>query len=130
MPTDIFYLSGVAGMVAMVFAQLYSVRKRLRFPGFIKIKKLLEIHVALGILGPFFVIIHTKLNFYGIAGISAFLMIVVVLSGFVGRHIYVRIPKNEEKMKKLLAKWRSLHIPLTMLFFATASMHIFAIYYY
>lgn len=34
------------------------------------------------------------------------------------------------RMKRLLSNWRTLHIPLTALFFITVAIHIITIYYY
>ena len=127
---DIFYWSGIAGAALMFAGQFYSLRKRARFPRAIKVKKFLEAHVIAGILGPALVIVHSRLKFYGIAGIALGLMMIVTVSGFVGRYIYVRIPRDEKRMKALFAKWKSLHIPLTMLFFATVLLHLFAVYSY
>jgi hypothetical protein len=52
---------------------------------------------VLGIAGPILVIVHTRLEFDGLAGTSAILMIMVFFSGFIGRHIYRRVPTAEKK---------------------------------
>ena len=103
----ILNLLGILGTLCMVLGQMYSFRKRTRFLHSWKIKNALEQHTALGIAGPMFILAHTDLKFGGVAGKGFALMMIVFASGFIGRHIYRRVPttekKNEiEKLKKEL----------------------------
>lgn len=100
-------LLGILGTLCMVLGQMYSFRKRTRFLHSWKIKNALEQHTALGIAGPMLILAHTDLRFGGVAGKGFALMLIVFASGFIGRHIYRRVPttekKNEiEKLKKEL----------------------------
>jgi Na+-transporting methylmalonyl-CoA/oxaloacetate decarboxylase gamma subunit len=109
---EALHLIGILGASLILISQLYTIRKRTRFLRSWKIKNVLIHHSILGIGGPILVIIHTNLEFEGIAGISAILMIMVFFSGFVGRFIYRRVPttekKNElERTKKELEKKRA-----------------------
>lgn len=189
------FLGSVGTFYMFAFLMAYSTRKRSpRFKGglsnFLKspvfavlwlflgkllekkpAREYLELHIITGILGPLIILFHTGLKFNGLAGISAMLMGIVVLSGFTGRVIFKRIPardkereleilekektqrlqagelrhaetlekeikdlrrtlRNIKKMKKLLSNWRSVHIPLTTLFFITVLLHIVSVYYY
>ena len=47
-----------------------------------------------GLVGPYMVLLHTALNFNGLAGLTTVLMVVVVISGLVGRFIYTRLPRT------------------------------------
>ncbi|HEX9654052.1 MAG TPA: hypothetical protein VGA99_10095 [bacterium] len=85
---------GILGSGMMLLLFLYSARKRhalgLRFG---KIRQWLNIHIFFGIMGPIFVTLHTAFKFGGIVSISYYSMVAVMLSGFVGRYLYVQIPR-------------------------------------
>jgi hypothetical protein len=58
----------------------------------------LQFHIFTGIVGPYLVLLHTAFEFRGLAGIVTLMMVVVVLSGFVGRYIYTAVPRTPEGM--------------------------------
>ncbi|MFQ5823041.1 MAG: hypothetical protein ACE5JB_03200 [bacterium] len=85
---------GILGSSMMLLLFLYSARKRNLFGlRFGKIRYWLNIHIFLGIMGPIFVTLHTSFKFGGIVAISYYSMIAVMLSGFMGRYLYVQIPR-------------------------------------
>jgi len=89
------HLFGVGGFVLMLVPVAYSIRKkmtRLRQAG--SIKTWLEVHIFCGILGPVLVTFHTSFKFNGIISVAYWSMVIVGLSGFVGRYLYVRIPRG------------------------------------
>lgn len=86
---------GIAGLLIMCMTLVYAARKRFR--GLSKIgttKVWLEIHIFCGLVGPVLVTLHTAMKFNGVVSIAYWSMVLVVLSGFVGRYLYVRIPKS------------------------------------
>lgn len=87
---------GILGTILMVMTEgLYSVRKRtalLNWAG--PVRHWLAFHIFTGIVGPFMVLMHTGLEFRGLAGISMFLTVMVVGSGFIGRYLYTAIPRT------------------------------------
>ena len=86
---------GIGGFVLMLFPVAYGFRKklaRLRHVG--TMKTWLEIHIFCGIVGPVLVTFHTSFRFNGIVSVAYWTMVVVGLSGFVGRYLYVRIPRS------------------------------------
>ena len=86
---------GVAGLLIMCMTLVYSARKKFR--GLARIgttKTWLEIHIFCGLVGPVLVTLHTAMKFNGVVSIGYWSMVLVVLSGFVGRYLYVRIPKS------------------------------------
>lgn len=86
---------GIAGLLIMCMALVYAVRKRYR--GLSKIgttKTWLEIHIFCGLVGPVLITLHTAMKFNGVVSIAYWSMVLVVLSGFVRRYLYVRIPKT------------------------------------
>jgi hypothetical protein len=101
---------GIAGS-AMIIAgvAIYSTRKRVKlFAHAGKIRNVLEFHIFLCLLGPMLVMYHTTFKFGGIVAVSFWSMTAVVLSGIVGRYLYVQIPKgihgNELTVKELEAE--------------------------
>ncbi|MEO8681728.1 MAG: hypothetical protein ABI665_21965 [Vicinamibacterales bacterium] len=86
---------GVAGMVAMVSTLPYAARKHWRpLARFGPASKWLEVHIFFGIIGPVLVTLHTAFKFNGVIAVGYWLMMTVWSSGFVGRYLYVRIPKT------------------------------------
>ena len=86
---------GVGGVVSMLMTLPYYVRKRWRALARIGTpKQWLEVHIFFGIVGPVLITLHTSFKFNGIVSVAYWLMMTVWASGFVGRYLYVRIPKT------------------------------------
>lgn len=87
---------GIAGSVLMFGGTLaYIARKKLRVLSNVGTTKAwLEVHIFCGIVGPVLVTLHTSLRFNGIVSVAYWSMLGVVASGFVGRYLYVRIPRT------------------------------------
>lgn len=87
---------GILGTLMMLFGVvIYMARKRYpRIFRFGKLKYWLEFHIFLCSLGPLFVLFHTAFKFGGIVSISFWSMVAVVLSGVIGRFIYIQIPRT------------------------------------
>jgi hypothetical protein len=86
---------GVAGTVLLLVPFAYMARKRLaRAKGIGTAKAWLEVHLFCGIVGPVLVTLHTSFKFNGIISAAYWSMVIVMLSGFVGRYLYVRIPRS------------------------------------
>ncbi len=86
---------GVIGLTLLLMPVLYAVRKKWK-----KLKNLgsmpawLNAHIFCGIVGPIAVTLHSSFKFNGIVSIAYWSMMAVMLSGFVGRYWYVRIPQT------------------------------------
>ena len=88
-------LLGITGATLMVLMQSYSVRKRVRRLNRLgSLPRWLEFHIFCGILGPVLITFHTSFKFNGIVSVAYWSMLLVVASGFVGRYLFVRIPKS------------------------------------
>lgn len=86
---------GILGAVLMIMAEtLYSARKRLRFFRFGQMRHWLSFHIFTGIVGPALVLMHTGLEFRGLAGFTMLMTVLVVASGFLGRYIYTAVPRT------------------------------------
>jgi cytochrome b561 len=86
---------GVAGVVSMLMTLPYAVRKRWRALARIgTMKQWIEVHNFVGIVGPVLITLHTSFKFNGLISVGYWLMMTVWASGFIGRYLYVRIPKT------------------------------------
>jgi hypothetical protein len=87
---------GIIGTLMMICGvSVYMIRKRVRkFFNIGYLKHWLEFHIFLCTVGPMLVLYHTAFKFGGIVSVSFWSMVLVVLSGVVGRFIYVQIPRT------------------------------------
>lgn len=130
---------GVIGFVLMLMTEiLYSIRKQLTDFRWGSMAGWLNFHMVTGLLGPYMVLLHTSMQFRGLAGVAMLLTAVVVGSGLVGRYIYTTVPKvvGDDEARPLaanrgaLATWYSVHVPLTWALFITALIHSMAALYF
>lgn len=76
---------------------IYMIRKRFRiFEHWGYLKYWLEFHIFLCTWGTAMIIFHTTFKFGGIVSIGFWSMMVVFLSGIIGRYIYIQIPRSIE----------------------------------
>jgi len=88
---------GILGSVLMLATEtLYSLRKRSRLARWGRLSSWLRFHIFTGLVGPYLVLLHTSWRFHGLAGVVTALMVVVVLSGIVGRYIYTAVPRTAD----------------------------------
>src|SRR5690349_2191424 len=86
---------GIGRTIAMLSTLPYAIRKRWRrVAGLGTMKGWLEVHIFFGVVGPVLVTFHTSFKFNGLISVAYWLMMLVWTSGFVGRYLYVRIPKS------------------------------------
>lgn len=86
---------GIAGSVMMVLMLIYSVRKRTRLLGrSFPLRKLLDFHIYLGVIGPLLIVLHTSFKVQGLVAVSFWSMVAVALSGYFGRYLYSQVPRN------------------------------------
>jgi hypothetical protein len=87
------YNLGLVGGIMMLLLFLYPLRKHFRFMhGFGPAKYWFALHMTLGILGPLFILVHSRFQVGSVnAGIALASMSLVASSGIVGRYIYTRI---------------------------------------
>lgn len=142
---------GVAGTLLIIFSFVYSLRKRKLFK-FGKAKILLQIHEAMAWVGSLLILIHAGFEFDAvIPRMAVFAMLIVVASGITGKYILKQAKDSlKEKRTELTLKnlpadeierelftlslitekmqmWRTVHIPLTLIFTAFALLHIITI---
>ncbi len=106
-------LYGIIGTVMMLLMHLYSVRKRIKFLNKLgNLSRWLNFHIFLGIVGPVFILLHTSFKVQGLVALSFWSMVAVVLSGVLGRYIYLQIPRNLQgnqlNLKEIEQKYQGL----------------------
>lgn len=86
---------GMVGMLLMLVPFFYMLAKRVpKLRAGANLKMWLEIHIFCGITGPVLVTYHTAFKFNGLVSVAYWSMVLVALSGFVGRYLYMRIPRT------------------------------------
>ncbi len=86
---------GIIGTLMMIFMLGYSLRKRLRaLHRWGRLSTWLNVHIYFGVIGPLLVVLHSSFKLNGIISISFWSMIIVMLSGIVGRYLYLKIPRD------------------------------------
>lgn len=87
---------GIFGtLMIMIGVFGYMARKRMKSLSRVWIlKHWLEIHIFLCTLGSILILYHTAFKLGGIVSVSFWSMVAVVLSGVIGRFIYLQIPRT------------------------------------
>ncbi|MEM2465477.1 MAG: hypothetical protein QXL85_07715 [Candidatus Bathyarchaeia archaeon] len=117
-PRDVAHWFGWAGFLVFAASASYSALKR-GFPR--SIKTWLLVHCMAGILSLVLVFFHiiNKIQVlrpgFFISFFTFLLMVVIVVTGILGRYLRVRVIRDY---------WRTLHTPLTVLFYFTLAVHI------
>jgi hypothetical protein len=140
------HLIGIIGFLLMLLTEtLYSFRKRSLKARWGSMESWLQFHIFTGLVGPYMVLLHTSWKFNGLAGVTTLLTVIIVVSGFVGRYIYTLIPRSVDgveistsgipaailaRARRLMAIWHIVHIPLGLILFTAAFIHIGAALYY
>lgn len=101
---------GILGTLLILFGVvIYIARKRYNFLSkYIRLKYLLEFHIFLCTLGPILILFHTAFKFGGIVSIAFWSMVAVVLSGVIGRFIYIQIPRSIEGRELSLSEVKNM----------------------
>ncbi|MFI5237462.1 MAG: hypothetical protein ACHQLA_05970 [Ignavibacteriales bacterium] len=107
---------GIIGTLMMIFGVgLYMLRKRYRkFFNIGYLKHWLEFHIFLCSVGPVLVLYHTAFKFGGIVSVSFWSMVLVVLSGVVGRFIYLQIPRTIQGQELSITELNSMKEKLAL----------------
>jgi hypothetical protein len=141
---------GILGFILMLLTEtLYSLRKRSHssVAKWGRMSDWLQFHIFTGIVGPYMVLLHSSWKFNGLAGVTMLLTVIIVISGFIGRYIFTRIPRTLDgievetaagevqaaslaQSRRMLALWHTIHVPLGMALFIAAFVHIGAAVYY
>ena len=104
---------GMLGVLMFFLIYLYPLRKKwgwLAKQG--NSRHWLDFHIVLGTAAPVIIAFHSSFKFGNIAGMAFWSMMMVTLSGFVGRYLYSQIPRSlnaaELSMKEIQEKEEAL----------------------
>jgi hypothetical protein len=142
------HLIGILGFILMLLTEtLYTLRKRSQRARWGSMEVWLQTHIFTGLVGPYMVLLHSSWKFNGLAGATTLLTVIIVISGFIGRYIYTRVPRSLTgvelttpeaqgqaaalaRRRQTLSIWYAIHIPIGMALFVAAFIHIGAALYY
>ena len=145
---------GILGVLFIATSFLYSARKHYFKWG--SIKKWLKFHEVMTVSGAILIFIHTGWHVHAvIPQLALILMVITVLSGFIGAYMYQlsrrELKEQEKKLQqsdrlskeeienqlaflasasKLMGKWRKIHIPIVELLFSLTIIHIISAVYF
>ena len=143
---------GIPGTIMILLSFFYSMRKR-KVISFGKPKVLLLVHETLTLIGALMILVHAGIHIYTILPWLALIaMLVNVISGMTGKYLLDRSRKflaekkqaysqqglSEEVIENklfwdattfdLMKKWRSVHLPITLVFAVLCITHILSIF--
>lgn len=108
------HLLGIVGSSLMVAMLVYSVRKRTKaLRGAGKLRDWLDFHIFCGVIGPLLVVLHSSFKVHGLVALSFWSMVVVALSGVLGRYLYLQIPRTRAGDQLSLKEVEELNADLT-----------------
>jgi hypothetical protein len=104
---------GIAGLLLFLFMWLYPLRKAFGARrGLGSVGAWMRFHTAVGLTLPLLIAVHAGWRFRGLIGLGYLAMLIVSLSGVVGRYLYTRIPRSrsglELSREEIAGKRRSL----------------------
>lgn len=104
---------GIAGLLLFLFMWLYPLRKVLGARrGLGSVGAWMRFHTAVGLSLPLLIAVHAGWRFRGLIGLGYLAMLIVSLSGVIGRYLYTRIPRSrtglELSREEIAGKRRSL----------------------
>lgn len=87
------YVFGIVGGTLILVLLLYPLRKRFKFMSVLgSAPAWFRVHMVLGIVGPVFIVFHSNFSLGATnSNVALFAMLIVALSGVVGRYIYGKI---------------------------------------
>jgi hypothetical protein len=93
---DTGYWIGVAGAVMMLLLFTYPMRKHFKFAHKLgNIKIWFFFHMILGVMGPLLILLHSAFRIGSLnAGVALYSMVIVAVSGVIGRFLFLRVSRG------------------------------------
>ena len=142
---------GIPGTLMIILSFIYSARKRKIIQSGSP-RKLLTFHEYMAWGGSVLILVHAGVHYNAhLAWLATYMMIINVMSGLVGKFIIKNARESMNDRKKaliaegltkeaiekelfydsitfgLIAQWRVIHLPIAMMFFILAILHIITI---
>ena len=84
---------GVIGTALMIIAAIYPIFRRIKVFRWLASNTMwFDFHLMAGTVGPMFVLLHTALRLDTWVSAAFWSMVIVVVSGFLGRYLYTQVP--------------------------------------
>ncbi len=91
---------GIAALVLFLFMWLYPFRKKVRALAWTgSVGNWMRVHIVAGLAIPLIGAVHAGWRFEGLIGLGYLSMLVVSLSGIVGRYLYTHIPRSRSGLE-------------------------------
>lgn len=91
---------GVAAFALFLFMWLYPFRKSVKALAWTgSVGSWIRVHIVAGLAIPVIAAVHAGWRFDGLIGLGYLSMLVVSLSGIVGRYLYVHIPRSRDGLE-------------------------------
>jgi Fe-S-cluster-containing hydrogenase component 2 len=85
---------GLVGASLMVVAAIYPIFRRIGVFRWLASNTMwFDFHIMAGIVGPMFVALHSALRLDSWVSAAFWSMVIVVISGFIGRYLYTQVPE-------------------------------------
>ncbi len=95
---DIGYGYGVVGTILIFTNLLYLARRRFARLNMGSVKTWLDLHIFTGLAGALFISFHSTFKARNnLSQITSYSLLLVVITGLVGRFLYALVPRNDEK---------------------------------
>jgi len=115
--------AGISTLALFAFMYLYPLRKRLGNRPFLgSIVRWFDLHIVAGLIIPLVGATHASWRFNGLIGLGYGAMLMVSLSGVVGKYIYTRIPRGKSGVQMTLDQVQEQRQALTMRLSTTAGL--------
>ncbi len=84
---------GVIGTALMIIAAIYPIFRRMKMFRWLASNTMwFDFHLMAGVVGPMFVLLHSALRLDTWVSAAFWSMVIVVVSGFLGRYLYTLVP--------------------------------------
>jgi hypothetical protein len=91
---------GVVGLALFLFMWLYPLRRGIKWLAWTgALGSWMRVHAVAGLALPVLVAVHAGWRFDGLIGLGYWSMVLVSLSGLVGRYLYARIPRSRSGLE-------------------------------
>ena len=91
---------GVLALALFVFMWLYPLRKQAKWLAWTgSVGDWMNVHIVMGLALPVLAAVHAGWHFTGLIGLGMLAMVIVSLSGVVGRYLYTHIPRSRSGLE-------------------------------
>lgn len=91
---------GVLALLLFLFMWLYPLRKQAKWLAWTgSVGTWMDVHIVMGLALPPLAAVHAGWHFDGLIGLGMLAMVIVSLSGVVGRYLYTHIPRSRSGLE-------------------------------